>query len=61
MPKTDTAVTEFVNERGNTIIIYASREQGAIRIGVTGPDSESVNILTYAEARELHRALGKVI
>lgn len=61
MPKTDTAVTEFTNEKGDEIRVYASRERGAIRIGIVRPKSESDSFLTYTEARELHRALGKVI
>jgi len=67
--------SRFKNEIGNAVIIKMKnvRDRGtnhktgdvckfdAINIQIIGPTSVSDNTITYKEARELHKGLGKLL
>ena len=65
-------VNTFINEIGNTIKIKIKKQKDtgmnyktkkvtsfqAVNISISGPTSESENIITYKEAYELYMSLG---
>lgn len=54
-------IRRFTNELGNDIKITVEGAAGQVAIAIAGPLSESTNMLTRCEARELHAALGEVL
>ena len=68
-------VTNFINEIGNKIKIKIKKQKDtgmnyktkkvtsfqAVNILISGPTSESENIITYKEASELYTTLGKFL
>ena len=62
-PMTEIARIDLVNERGNkiSVTIDQAADPNDLIVKMTGPHSESTNLITVAEAVALHAVLDRVL